>query len=55
MHESDPFYKYLIKLCNITKNDVEAVIASADHKHKFEDNNLIKFLFIKHMPKDIFS
>jgi hypothetical protein len=54
MHESDPFYKYLMKPCNITKNDVEAVIASADHKHKFEGNNLTKFLFIKHMPKDYF-
>lgn len=54
MHESDPFYKYLMKPCNITKNDVEAVIASADHKHKFEGNNLTKFLFIKHIPKDYF-
>jgi hypothetical protein len=54
MHESDPFYKYLMKPCNITKNDVEAVIASADHKHKFEGNNLTKLLFIKHMPKDYF-
>jgi hypothetical protein len=55
MHESDPFYKYLMKPCSITKNDVEAVKASAYHKHKFEGNNLTKSLFIKHMPKIIFS
>ena len=55
MHESDPFYKYLMKPCNTTKNDVEVVIASADHKHKFEGNNLTKLLFIQHLlPKDYF-
>jgi hypothetical protein len=54
MHESDPFYKYLMKPYSITKNDVEAIIVSADHKHKFEGNNLTKFLFIKHMPKVYF-
>lgn len=54
MHESDHFYKYLMKPCNITKNEVEEVIESSDHKHKFEGNNLTKVLFIKHTPKDYF-
>jgi hypothetical protein len=54
MHDSDPVYQQLMKPCNITKNDVEETVSSADNKLKIKGNNLTKTIFIKRMPDDYF-